>query len=154
MCVTIINISFTPVHTATLGIAVIVCGVLQTLYFKKFRTDYARQIPKTLHAGRARPIPVIKFAQVSQVYYSLWLVLYKARMDIVLPACCTFQVSEPEYKQICVQYVSDFLLWSWGSITDPEITEGHRLRSCYDPDELFCSKLTCSRNFSTVSSSK
>ena len=24
-------------------------------------------------------------------YYSLWLVVYKARMDIVLPACCTFQ---------------------------------------------------------------
>ena len=26
------------------------------------------------------------------VFYSLWLVVYKARMDIVLPACCTFQV--------------------------------------------------------------
>ena len=30
-------------------------------------------------------------------YYSLWLVLNKARMDIVLPACYTFQITRLIY---------------------------------------------------------
>ena len=34
-------------------------------------------------------------------YYSLWLVVYRARMDIVLPACCTFQ----HPVALIVQYV-------------------------------------------------
>ena len=30
-------------------------------------------------------------------YYSLWLVVYKARMGIVLPACCTFQLANETF---------------------------------------------------------
>ena len=33
---------------------------------------------------------MVKYTKINK--YSLWLVVYKARMDIVLPACCTFQV--------------------------------------------------------------
>ena len=54
-------------------------------------------------------------------YYSLWLVVYKARMDIVLPACCTFQsTSLMRYSQEILKNINHNYD-DWNSIYEQEM---------------------------------
>ena len=57
--------------------------------FGKRKVRYKKNESKML----AMPSPRTKAVWINNIfgYYSMWLVVNKARMDIVLPACCTFQ---------------------------------------------------------------
>ena len=62
-------------------------------------TQLADWIPDTLYLMNLNNIPSNFFHERHLFgYYSLWLVVYKARMDIVLPACCTFQSAFSGYS--------------------------------------------------------